>query len=106
MNPREKFERRVDDPPPDNEIMEFLNVSQEPQEFGDIRNYLKKINRAYKNMDKNRKGLSLLLNQMIEKKQIIKLPKDKKNQHPKYTTTKKNKEIFEAQLDGFLLRTE
>lgn len=103
---RKEFERKPNDPPPDKEIIQFLNIVQEPKTFGDIRNFLKQKKRVYKNMKKNRKGLSLLLNRMIEKKQIIKLSQDKENQYPRYTTKNKNKIKFESSFDGYLYRTE
>jgi len=72
---RKKFERRVNDEPPDKEIKKFLSLVKEPQTFGGISNFLKQKNKAYKNMHKNRKGLSLLLNRMTDRKEIIRLQK-------------------------------
>ena len=106
MIDRKKFERRVNDEPPDKEIKKFLSIVKEPQTFGGISDFLKQKNKAYKNMDKNRKGLSLLLNRMIERKEIIKLKKNNENQYPRYTTKDKNKIKFESSFDGYLFRTE
>ncbi len=101
-----EYERSPLDLPPNKEIIQFLNIMQEPKTFGDIRHFLKDSKKAYKNMDKNRKGLSLLLNRMIEQKEIIKLPSDKTNPYPRYTTKEKTKSKFESAFDGYLYRTE
>ena len=103
---RLEYERRPNDPPQDNKVLQFLSMMQEPQEFGDIKKFLKKRNKLFRNMDKDRKGLSTLLNRMIEKKQIIKLPQNKQHRYPRYTTKENNKNKFESSFDGYLYRTE
>ena len=106
VNNRKRFEKRIHDPPPDDDIMTWLNFESNPKTFGEIRTYLKGIKKAYVNMDKNRKGLSLLLNRMIGKKMIKKLEKDNTHLYPRYTTTAKHKTAFESALDGYLMKTE
>ncbi len=105
MIDRKKFERRANDEPPDNEIKKFLSLVKEPQTFGGISNFLKQKKRAYKNSD-NRKGLSLLLNRMIERKEIIKLQKDDDNPYPRYTVDNSSKSKFQSAFDGYIFRTE
>jgi len=106
VNNRKRFERRKNDPPPDKYILTWLNLESNPKTFGEIRTYLKGINKAYMNMDKNRKGLSLSLNRMIEKNEIKKFEKDNTHLYPRYTTTAKHKTAFESALDGYLMKTE
>lgn len=89
----------------DDVIVYFLNKNNDPQEFGEINNFLKKHNLEYGKENKNaRTGLAHTLLRLIKLKKIKKLRADKNHIYPRYTSNSKIN--FESALDGYLFRNE
>lgn len=85
-------------------IEQFIKVKKEGVVFGEIKNYLKKLEIQFKNSDEDRSGLSHMLKRMCVKGKIRKIPKDKDHKYPRYVSL--NQSTFDASMDGYLMRYE
>jgi len=85
-------------------IENFLKAKGIPKTFGEINSYLEDVGCEYPNHKKDRTGLSHALLRMMKKHIIVKHEKTQQNKYPRYSSLSQS--TFDAQLDGYLLRTE
>ncbi len=96
--------KATEEPNREDVIENFLKAKGIPQTFGEINSYLK-INCPYEPKNPNdRTGLSHALLRMISKNVIVKHEKNQQYKYPRYSSLSQS--TFDAQLDGYLLRTE
>ena len=85
-------------------IENFLKGKGVPKTFGEINSYLEDVGCAYPNHKKDRTGLSHALLRMMKKNVVVKHEKNQQHKYPRYSSLSQS--TFDAQLDGYLLRTE